>query len=131
MTPAARTEAAIELLAAIDAAPTRPADAVANDYFRARRFIGSSDRRAVSDRVWRVLRSYRRLSWWLHDHPTPRLLVGASLLFDGDTLADFTGGRFAPAPLAPSEQAVLHRLEGRGHLAVFADWAAVLASLLG
>ena len=35
----------------------RPADAVANDYFRARRFIGSGDRRAVSDRVWRVLRT--------------------------------------------------------------------------
>ncbi len=65
MTPAARIAAAIELLAAIEAAPARPADAVANDFFRARRFIGSGDRRAVSDRVWRVLRTYRRLTWWL------------------------------------------------------------------
>jgi 16S rRNA (cytosine967-C5)-methyltransferase len=88
---------------------TRPADAVANDYFRAHRFIGSGDRRAVSDRVWRVLRSYRRLSWWLGDHPTPRLLVAASLLLDGETSCT----RFAPAPLAPSEQAALRRLEGR------------------
>ena len=47
----------------------RPADAVANDFFRARRFIGSGDRRAVSDRVWRVLRTYRRLGWWLGEQP--------------------------------------------------------------
>jgi 16S rRNA (cytosine967-C5)-methyltransferase len=95
----------------------RPADAVANDYFRARRFIGSGDRRAVSDRVWRVLRSYRRLNWWLGGHPTPRLLVTASLVLEGagysEVAAVFSGGRFAPAALAPSEQAVLHRLDGR------------------
>ncbi len=117
VTPAGRIAAAIELLAAIEAAPTRPADAVANDFFRARRFIGSGDRRAVSDRVWRVLRTWRRLGWWLADKPTPRLLVAASLLLEGGSLADvmtaFTGGQFAPAALAPSEQAALRRLQGR------------------
>ncbi|HLJ06304.1 MAG TPA: RsmB/NOP family class I SAM-dependent RNA methyltransferase [Acetobacteraceae bacterium] len=112
MTPAARTEAAIELLGLV-LEGERPADAVANDYFRARRFIGSSDRRAVAERVWRVLRSYRRLGWWLRDQPTPRLLIAASLVLDGGTLDDFTGGRFAPRVLAPSERAVLGRLEGR------------------
>jgi len=35
-------------------------DGVANDFFRARRYIGSGDRRAVSDRGWRVLRARRR-----------------------------------------------------------------------
>lgn len=113
MTPAGRTEAAIELLGLVLAPGTKPADAIASDYFRARRFIGSSDRKAISDRVWRVLRTQRRLAWWLREQPTPRLLVAASLLFDGGSLADFTGGRFAPAPLAPSEQALLRRLEGR------------------
>ena len=117
MTSAGRIAAAIELLAEIEASPARPADAVANDYFRARRFIGSGDRRAVSDLVWRVLRSHRRLSWWVREHPTPRVLVAASMLLDGaryGEVADaFSGGRFAPAPLAPSEQAMLRRLEGR------------------
>lgn len=117
MTPAARTAASIELLGLV-LPSSRPADAVANDYFRARRFIGSSDRRVVADRVWRVLRTYRRLSWWLdpsqlRGNHEGRLLVAASLLFDGGSLADFTGGRFAPERLAPSEQARLHRLEGR------------------
>ena len=112
MTPAGRTAAAIELLGfVLDSA--RPADAMANDYFRARRFIGSSDRRTIAERVWRVLRTFRRLSWWLGGEPTPRLLVAASLLFDGGTLDDFAGGRFAPEPLLPSEQAILRRLAGR------------------
>jgi 16S rRNA (cytosine967-C5)-methyltransferase len=67
VTPAARIAAAIDLLAAIETSPSRPADAVANDYFRARRFIGAGDRRAVSDRVWQVLRTRRRLGWWLRE----------------------------------------------------------------
>ncbi|HUN42379.1 MAG TPA: RsmB/NOP family class I SAM-dependent RNA methyltransferase [Acetobacteraceae bacterium] len=65
MTPAARTAAAIDLLTAIEADRARPADSVANDWLRARRFIGSSDRRAVSEHVWYALRHYRRLGWWL------------------------------------------------------------------
>ena len=117
MTPAGQIAAAIELLAAIDATPARPADGIANDYFRARRFIGSSDRRAISDRVWRIFRTHRRLVWWLADKQTPRLLVAASLLLDGGGMVDvettFTGGRFGPAPLAPSEQLALRRLQGR------------------
>ncbi len=84
MTPAARIAAAIDLLAAIlgssprTATRARPADAVANDYFRARRFIGGGDRRAVSDRVWQVLRTRRRLGWWLHEQSSPPPLEGLS-----------------------------------------------------
>ena len=88
--PSARIAAAIELLAAIDAAPRKPADAVANDFFRDRRFIGSGDRRAVSDRAWQVLRTRRRLAWWLERagaRGTPRLLVAASLMLDGWSLS--------------------------------------------
>ena len=96
--------------------PARPADAIANDFFRARRFIGSGDRRAVSERVWHVLRTYRRLNWWLHCEPTPRLLVAAALMLEGGSFADvaeaFSGGRFAPSPLARSETATLRRIEG-------------------
>ncbi len=114
MTPAARIEAAIALLDAIEAAPARPADAVANDFFRERRFIGSGDRRAVSDRVWRVLRTRRRLTWWV-PKATPRLLVAASLLTEGWTLAGvaetYSGGRFAPAGLERNEYNALRRIE--------------------
>ena len=119
MTPPARLAAAIELLTEIDAFPRRPADAVANDFFRARRFIGSGDRRAVSDRAWRVLRARRRLTWWIAQTstaPTPRMLVAASLLLEGWSLAgvgqSFSGGQYGPAPLLRIEADAARALEG-------------------
>jgi 16S rRNA (cytosine967-C5)-methyltransferase len=119
MTPSARIAAAIDLLEAVENS-TRPADATANDFFRSRRFIGSGDRRAVSDRAWAVLRSRRRLNWWLdraHTAPTPRALTAASLLLEGWTLdgveQSFSGGRFGPATLIALERNALRTLEGR------------------
>ena len=70
MTPGARVAATIELLDEITGQSLmekrgRPADLVANAYFRSRRFIGSGDRRAVADRAWSILRRYGQLAWWL------------------------------------------------------------------
>ncbi len=119
MTPSARIASAIELLAAVEAASRKPADAVANAFFRDRRFIGSGDRRAVSERVWGVMRSRRRLGWWLEHEGvvvTPRLLVAAALLLEGWALDGvrqaFSGGQFAPTPLDRAEVAALRRVEG-------------------
>ena len=119
MTPPARLAGAIDLLAEIDAHPRRPADAVANDFFRARRFIGSGDRRAVSDRAWRVMRARRRLTWLLDragTAPTPRMLVAASLLTEGWDEAgltqNYSGGGYGPAPFLQPETAALRQLIG-------------------
>ncbi|HET6183160.1 MAG TPA: RsmB/NOP family class I SAM-dependent RNA methyltransferase [Acetobacteraceae bacterium] len=119
MTQAGRLAAAIALLEAIEAAPQRPADGVANDFFRARRYIGAGDRRAIAERVWSVLRRYRRLGWWVAragGQGTARLLMGAALLTEAWPLASvelgFSGGRFAPAPLSAAERGVLGRIEG-------------------
>ena len=64
MTPSARLQAVLELLTEIDATAA-PADGVASDYFRARRFIGSKDRAAVSSMLYTILRHHARLGWWL------------------------------------------------------------------
>jgi 16S rRNA (cytosine967-C5)-methyltransferase len=108
VTPAARIAAAIDLLAAIEASPFKPADAIANDYFRARRFIGGGDRRAVSDRVWQVLRTRRRLGWWLREDALTRnrlplpLREGAG--GEGSERPDPTGARTPPpSPLPRGE----------------------------
>lgn len=117
MTPVARIAAAIELLESVETLKNRPADAVANNFFRERRFIGAGDRRAVSEMVWSILRARRRLTWWLRDPAPPGVTVAAWLLLDGwamgDILQAYSGGRFSPAPLQPSEKARLVRLEGR------------------
>ncbi|HUC19257.1 MAG TPA: RsmB/NOP family class I SAM-dependent RNA methyltransferase [Acetobacteraceae bacterium] len=116
MTPAARAEAAIVLLGEILATPRVPADALASAFFRARRYIGAADRRAVSERVWQVLRSRRRLNWWL-DAETARLLIAGSFLLSGASLETleqvFSGARFAPMPLAAAERQALRRLSGQ------------------
>jgi 16S rRNA (cytosine967-C5)-methyltransferase len=122
MTPAARLAAAIDLLAAVEASPRRPADAIANDFFRARRFIGSSDRRNVSERAWGAIRQRLRLGWHLaalgEAAPRARILLAAHLILaEGWSLEgieqNYSGERFAPVPLVPSEKALLGALVGR------------------
>jgi len=120
MSPAGRIQAAIDLLAAIADQPRRPADAIANDFFRARRFIGAGDRRAVSELAWGVVRQQLRLDWHLARvgaPATPRLALAAGLLLaEGWTPAQlaghFAGDRFAPAPLDPAEVDAVRRLAG-------------------
>ncbi|HEX3984882.1 MAG TPA: rRNA cytosine-C5-methylase, partial [Acidisoma sp.] len=119
MTPSARLAAAIALLEAIVAAPRKPADAVANDFFRSRRYIGGGDRRAVSEQVWMVLRHQRRLTWWIEraqGQPSARLMASAAAVLAGqvygDVCAMFSGGRYAPEPLESEEAETLRRLKG-------------------
>ena len=60
MTPAARVQAAIELLDAVIGAARgkgAPADRLIADYFRQRRYAGSKDRRAVRELVYRAIRA--------------------------------------------------------------------------
>ena len=55
MTPTARLAAAIDLLFEMERTPKRPADAVANNFFRERRYIGGGDRRGGGV-GWREIR---------------------------------------------------------------------------
>src|SRR5262245_42835379 len=125
MTPGARVAATIELLDEIVSRAERPADLVSNAFFRARRFIGSGDRRAVSERAWGIMRRWGQLRWWLKrtGHPAAedrsvlsRGIVTADLLLvDGLALADveamFDGGRYRPQPLDDGERRALRQME--------------------
>lgn len=117
MTPAARVQAGIELLEATEAAPDAPADAVANAFFRARRFIGAGDRRAIAERHWAMLRAEGRHAWALRRvraPTTPRTRMLAQLLAEGlraDAVAGlFSGARHGPTPLTEPERAALRAL---------------------
>jgi 16S rRNA (cytosine967-C5)-methyltransferase len=135
VTPAGRIAAAIDLLAVLEAecfapeARRRPADAVASDFFRLRRFVGGGDRRDISERVWGVVRQRIRLDWHLARiglAPTPRLLLLAWMLLDqgrgaGDdhgrarqaVEAAFDGSRYGPAALDAAERRAAAALAGR------------------
>jgi 16S rRNA (cytosine967-C5)-methyltransferase len=121
VTPSARFAAAIALLEAIAATPRRPADATATEFFRARRYIGGGDRRAISDTVWTTIRHTLRLDWHLARQgaaPTPRLrAIAAALLVERLTLpalgALFADARYGPGAPSPAEQALARALAGR------------------
>src|SRR3954453_5042753 len=59
MTPAARLQAAIEILDEVIASASDdgpPADSIVTRYFKQRRYAGSGDRRAVRELVFRAIR---------------------------------------------------------------------------
>jgi len=120
MTPAARIQAVIDVLAEIIAS-TRPADAIASAYFRDRRYIGSKDRAAVNGRLYRIVREYHRLGWWILGagaEVNARTLVIASLLFDKEHNAaslenSFSGETYAPDALTADEKKLATALQGK------------------
>ena len=122
MTPAARIEAAIDLLARIDALD-QPAERQARAYFRERRYIGSKDRRAVSDLLYGVLRHRARLDWWVaRAAPGAAGVRGRVIAYhvlsgtqDANGLvALFDGEGYHPAPLGEAERQLAEALAGQG-----------------
>jgi 16S rRNA (cytosine967-C5)-methyltransferase len=120
MTPAARIEAAIELLGSIEG-PARPADQVVSEYFRSHRYIGSKDRRAVSDFFYAIVRRRAALDWWLAragaaelDPARARAIAGLVLVerwTADDFAAHFDEVRYHPKELAPAERALVRALQ--------------------
>jgi 16S rRNA (cytosine967-C5)-methyltransferase len=102
MIPAARVQAAIELLDVIIPAARgkgAPADRIIAEYFRARRYAGSKDRRAVRDLVYQAIRLCG---------PVPASGRAAMLAVaeqDAAIAALFDGSPHGPAPKAEGEKA--------------------------
>ena len=123
MTPAARLQAAIEVLDEV-LGTDRAADGVISAYFRTRRFIGAGDRRSISDQLWRILRHRARLGWALGaDHPSGRLFVAGNLVRGEGKSIDavaglFSGAKNGPSPLAANEKRMVERVNARGDAAM-------------
>ncbi|HZU64570.1 MAG TPA: RsmB/NOP family class I SAM-dependent RNA methyltransferase, partial [Novosphingobium sp.] len=97
MTPAARLQAAIEILDAVIAAARAggaPAERVVAEGLRARRYAGSGDRRAIREHVFAAIRACG---------PVPA--SGRAALLRVADRALFDGSAHGPAPLAAGEQA--------------------------
>lgn len=106
MTPAARLQAAIDVLTALETTAA-PADRVLRDYFRARRYAGSKDRAAVAERVFDCFRHAYSYAWRMNS-ASLRARVIASVIAEGANPAEFfTGASYAPAILTEEENAAL------------------------
>jgi len=132
MTPGARVQAAIDLMGRV-AAFAEPADRIVADYVRGRRYIGSKDRRAITDRVFAILRGLARLDWWWAHaggaspteaaeaaagggDPRGRVLAALALLdeLDGESAAALCdGGRYRPDALDADEYGRIDLLAGQ------------------
>jgi 16S rRNA (cytosine967-C5)-methyltransferase len=100
MTPGARVQAAIEILDLIIAAARNngaPADRLVADWFKTRRFAGSSDRRAVRELVFRAVRACGEV-------PSSGRAAMLLLASEDEALAGlFDGSAHAPAPISGDE----------------------------
>ncbi|HUO93056.1 MAG TPA: RsmB/NOP family class I SAM-dependent RNA methyltransferase [Rhizomicrobium sp.] len=107
MTPAARTQAAIEILDGLNET-AMPADRFIRSYFRARRYAGSKDRAAIAERVYDVYRHRASYAWRMQSD-APRALVIASLLKEEhDVTLLFDGSGYGPAQLTAAEHHAIH-----------------------
>ena len=102
MTPAARTQAAIELLDAVIAAARDngpAADTLVGRYFAQRRYAGSKDRRAIRELVYAAIRA-------LGERPASGRAAAVALARLHKGVRDaFDGSPHGPAPLRDDEPA--------------------------
>src|SRR5438270_2839563 len=101
MTPAARVQAAIEILEEVIAsvrADGPPADSIVTHYFKQRRYAGSKDRRAVRQLVFRAIRRTAEVP------ETGRAAI-LGLAEEEPELLELFGQPRGPEPRAPEEQA--------------------------
>jgi len=124
VTPGARIRAASELLDRLERPPAGgrelPADAVLNAHFRARRYIGAKDRRAIGDAVFQTLRQRGFIDWTLAHYaglPVENRFraiwtfnVHQNLSTDA-IVAACDGGRYAPPPLDADQRRRVKMLE--------------------
>ncbi len=118
MQPSARLTATIKLLSEVEAgivAGGAPADRLVKDYFRARRYAGAKDRRAITDHVYGVLRA-RALYLWALEAAMCRVNARALLICHlhqhaPEELAQFGGaGDHSSPPLSAKEEQLVATL---------------------
>jgi 16S rRNA (cytosine967-C5)-methyltransferase len=101
VTPSARVQAAIDILDAVIAAARgqgASADRIAAEWFRARRFVGSKDRRAIRELAWSAIRACGEIP---ASGRAAMLRVGQS---DPAIAALFDGSTYGPAPIRADEE---------------------------
>jgi len=100
MTPAARLQAAIEILSL---GGSEPLDRQLKTWFRGHRFAGAKDRRAIAERVYGI---FRRRAHFAHrmENDDPRALAIAALLSAGEDPESFFIGGYGPPPLTEAER---------------------------
>lgn len=110
MTPAARIQAAIEILDQIT--DGEPAEKALTTWARNARFAGSKDRAAIRDHVFDVLRQRSSCAAVGGDDSGRGLMIGLLTQAGADLDSLFTGEGHAPLPMTEAEKGYGHAPEG-------------------
>lgn len=103
----ARYQAVYEILGEVFK-DRRPADQIINEYLRARKYIGSKDRRFITDNVWSVIRRRMRLSFEAQSDDLRKIMLVFLRGEDFDIVAD--GSAYGLAALSKEEKTWLKNL---------------------
>lgn len=100
MQSGARYQAVLELITEIFR-DMKPADGIINDYLRARKYIGSKDRRFITDLTWSIIRNRMKLTFDAGSSLPRRILLTAVR----DKLEEvFDNSQYGLAPLTEEEK---------------------------
>lgn len=103
MQTGARYQAVLELITDIFK-DEQPADGIINEYLRSRKYIGSKDRRFITETTWQIIRNRRKLEFDSQSVEPRKIL----LFFAKDKLSEiFDGSPYGLAPLSSQEQKLL------------------------
>ena len=105
MKEASRIQAIIEVITEVIKDKV-PADIILDKYFKERRYIGSKDRRFISDNSWKIIRNRLRYSEMIGNNISARLLVACAFI-DNDLELLFNGEEYAPEILSKEEKNLL------------------------
>ncbi|MBV8978302.1 MAG: RsmB/NOP family class I SAM-dependent RNA methyltransferase [Alphaproteobacteria bacterium] len=105
MTPAARLQAVIDILGAIEGT-AKPVERLLRDWGRSHRFAGSKDRAAIADSLYAILRRKSEFAWRMGSDG-PRALAIALAAEQGDAATLFAGAGYGPAALSDEERDAL------------------------
>lgn len=103
MQTGARYQAVLELITDIFK-DEQPADGIINEYLRSRKYIGSKDRRFITETTWQIIRNRRKLEFDSQSVEPRKIL----LFFAKDKLSEiFDDSPYGLAPLSSQEQKLL------------------------
>ena len=126
MTPAARLQAAIEILGM---GGSEPLDRQLKSWFRAHRFAGAKDRRAIAERVYGIFRQRAHFAHRMASEDPRALTIASVLAEDENPEALFTGG-YGPPPLTEAERDAIARAPEAAPASVEGEYPAWLESEL-
>ena len=103
MQTGARYQAILEILTEVFKDKT-PADNIINDYIRSRKYIGSKDRRFITENCWNIIRNRLKLSFDTQSNDPRRIL----LYYIKDCLTEaFDDSSYGLSPLSEDEKLFL------------------------